>query len=132
MKFVCYYILVVVIIVVIMVFILLFILEGVIFFEWIYRVLVFLVIFCLCVLVVFILFGFFGGIGGVFKSGVLVKGSNYLEVLNDVKYIVFDKIGILIKGVFKVIKMELSEGIISEELLEYVVFVEVYFNYLIV
>lgn len=63
------------------------------------------------------------------KSGVLVKGSNYLEALNDVKYIVFDKTGTLTKGVFKVTKMEPSEGITNEELLEYAAFAEVYSNH---
>ncbi len=85
------------------------ILEGATFSDWIYRVLVFLVISCPCALVVSIPLGFFGGIGGASKSGVLVKGSNYLEALNDVKYIVFDKTGTLTKGVFKVTKMEPSE-----------------------
>ena len=50
------------------------------------------------------LLGFFGGIGGASKNGILVKGSNYLEALNDVKYVVFDKTGTLTKGVFKVTK----------------------------
>ncbi|WP_346988606.1 heavy metal translocating P-type ATPase, partial [Bacillus sp. SW7] len=91
--------------------------------------LVFLVISCPCALVVSIPLGFFGGIGGASKSGVLVKGSNYLEALNDVKYIVFDKTGTLTKGVFKVTKMEPSEGTTSEELLEYAAFAEVYSNH---
>ena len=97
--------------------------------DWIYRALVFLVISCPCALVVSIPLGFFGGIGGASKSGVLVKGSNYLEALNDVKYIVFDKTGTLTKGVFKVTKMEPSEGITNEELLEYAAFAEVYSNH---
>lgn len=105
------------------------ILEGATFSEWIYRALVFLVISCPCALVVSIPLGFFGGIGGASKSGVLVKGSNYLEALNDVKYIVFDKTGTLTKGVFKVTKMEPSEGTTSEELLEYAAFAEVYSNH---
>ena len=105
------------------------ILEGATFSDWIYRALVFLVISCPCALVVSIPLGFFGGIGGASKSGVLVKGSNYLEALNDVKYIVFDKTGTLTKGVFKVTKMEPSEGITNEELLEYAAFAEVYSNH---
>ena len=124
-----YYTPVVVITAAIMAFIPPLILEGATFSDWIYRALVFLVISCPCALVVSIPLGFFGGIGGASKSGVLVKGSNYLEALNDVKYIVFDKTGTLTKGVFKVTKMEPSEGITNEELLEYAAFAEVYSNH---
>ncbi|WP_212935640.1 heavy metal translocating P-type ATPase [Bacillus hominis] len=128
-KFARYYTPVVVITAAIMAFIPPLILEGATFSEWIYRALVFLVISCPCALVVSIPLGFFGGIGGASKSGILVKGSNYLEALNDVKYIVFDKTGTLTKGVFKVTKMEPSEGITTEELLEYAAFAEVYSNH---
>ncbi|EJQ54469.1 Heavy metal translocating P-type ATPase [Bacillus mycoides] len=128
-KFARYYTPVVVITAAIMAFIPPLILEGSTFSEWIYRALVFLVISCPCALVVSIPLGFFGGIGGASKSGILVKGSNYLEALNDVKYIVFDKTGTLTKGVFKVTKMEPSEGITAEELLEYAAFAEVYSNH---
>ncbi|MGG1847998.1 heavy metal translocating P-type ATPase [Bacillus wiedmannii] len=128
-KFARYYTPVVVITAAIMAFIPPLILEGATFSEWIYRALVFLVISCPCALVVSIPLGFFGGIGGASKSGVLIKGSNYLEALNDVKYIVFDKTGTLTKGVFKVTKMEPSEGITNEELLEYATFAEVYSNH---
>ncbi|MFH4090171.1 heavy metal translocating P-type ATPase, partial [Acinetobacter baumannii] len=83
-KFARYYTPVVVITAAIMAFIPPLILEGAIFSDWIYRALVFLVISCPCALVVSIPLGFFGGIGGASKSGVLVKGSNYLEALNDV------------------------------------------------
>ncbi|PEM54902.1 heavy metal translocating P-type ATPase [Bacillus wiedmannii] len=128
-KFARYYTPVVVITAAIMAFIPPLILEGATFSEWIYRALVFLVISCPCALVVSIPLGFFGGIGGASKSGVLIKGSNYLEALNDVKYIVFDKTGTLTKGVFKVTKMEPSEGSKNEELLEYAAFAEVYSNH---
>ncbi|KMN46229.1 heavy metal translocating P-type ATPase [Bacillus sp. LK2] len=128
-KFARYYTPVVVITAAIMAFIPPLILEGATFSDWIYRALVFLVISCPCALVVSIPLGFFGGIGGASKSGILVKGSNYLEALNDVKYIIFDKTGTLTKGVFKVTKMEPSEGTTSEELLEYAAFAEVYSNH---
>ncbi|PFE04462.1 cadmium-translocating P-type ATPase [Bacillus cereus] len=105
------------------------ILEGATFSDWIYRALVFLVISCPCALVVSIPLGFFGGIGGASKNGILIKGSNYLEALNDVKYIVFDKTGTLTKGVFKVTKMEPSGTTTKEELLEYAAFAEVYSNH---
>ncbi|PQZ55213.1 cadmium-translocating P-type ATPase [Bacillus sp. MYb209] len=128
-KFARYYTPVVVITASIMAFIPPLILDGATFSDWIYRALVFLVISCPCALVVSIPLGFFGGIGGASKSGILVKGSNYLEALNDVKYIVFDKTGTLTKGVFKVTKMEPSKGITAEELLEYAAFAEVYSNH---
>ncbi len=128
-KFARYYTPVVVITAAIMAFIPPLILDGATFSDWIYRALVFLVISCPCALVVSIPLGFFGGIGGASKSGILVKGSNYLEALNDVKYIVFDKTGTLTKGVFKVTKMEPSKGITAEELLEYAAFAEVYSNH---
>ncbi|MGG2093755.1 heavy metal translocating P-type ATPase [Bacillus sp. S13(2024)] len=105
------------------------ILEGATFSDWIYRALVFLVISCPCALVVSIPLGFFGGIGGASKSGILIKGSNYLEALNDVKHIVFDKTGTLTKGVFKVTDMQPSEFVSKEELLEYAAFAEVYSNH---
>ncbi|WIY61864.1 heavy metal translocating P-type ATPase [Bacillus arachidis] len=105
------------------------ILEGATFSDWIYRALVFLVISCPCALVVSIPLGFFGGIGGASKNGILIKGSNYLEALNDVKHIVFDKTGTLTKGVFKVTKMEPSGTTTKEELLEYAAFAEVYSNH---
>ncbi len=70
--------------------------------DWVYRALIFLVISCPCALVVSIPLGFFGGIGAASKAGVLVKGSNYLEALNQVAYAVFDKTGTLTKGNFAV------------------------------
>lgn len=70
--------------------------------DWIYRALTFLVISCPCALVISIPLGFFAGIGGAGKAGVLVKGSNYLETLSKVKYVVFDKTGTLTRGVFEV------------------------------
>ena len=72
------------------------------FYSWIYRALTFLVISCPCALVISIPLGFFAGIGGASRAGVLVKGSNYIEALSQVKTIVFDKTGTLTKGVFEV------------------------------
>ncbi|MDC2866977.1 heavy metal translocating P-type ATPase [Bacillus sp. BP-3] len=105
------------------------IIEGATFSDWIYRALVFLVISCPCALVVSIPLGFFGGIGAASKNGILIKGSNYLEALNDVKHIVFDKTGTLTKGVFKVTDMQPSEFVTKEELLQYAAFAEVYSNH---
>ena len=70
--------------------------------TWIYRALTFLVISCPCALVVSIPLSFFAGIGAASRSGVLVKGSNYLEILSETKTVVFDKTGTLTKGVFEV------------------------------
>lgn len=70
--------------------------------SWIYRALTFLVISCPCALVISIPLSFFAGIGGASKAGVLVKGSNYLELLSQTKMVVFDKTGTLTQGVFEV------------------------------
>lgn len=69
---------------------------------WLYRALTFLVISCPCALVISIPLSFFAGIGGASQEGVLVKGSNYLEILSKTKYVVFDKTGTLTQGVFEV------------------------------
>ena len=69
---------------------------------WIYRALTFLVISCPCALVISIPLSFFAGIGGASQQGVLVKGSNYLEILSKTKVVVFDKTGTLTQGVFEV------------------------------
>ncbi len=86
--------------------------------EWIRRACTFLVISCPCALVISIPMGFFGGIGAASKIGVLVKGSNFLQALSDVKTIVFDKTGTLTKGEFRVTKMLPVTGVTEEELLE--------------
>ena len=70
--------------------------------KWINRALIFLVISCPCALVISVPLSFFGGIGGASKSGILVKGGNYLEILSKAETVVFDKTGTLTKGVFKV------------------------------
>lgn len=94
--------------------------------DWVYRALVFLVISCPCALVVSIPLGFFGGIGASSKNGVLVKGSNYLEALNDVKYVVFDKTGTLTKGSFKVNGIYPQNGWTEQELLRQAAFAEIH------
>ncbi|URJ43797.1 heavy metal translocating P-type ATPase [Paenibacillus polymyxa] len=92
--------------------------PGAQFADWIYRALVFLVISCPCALVVSIPLGFFGGIGAASRSGILIKGGNYLEALNHVKYAVFDKTGTLTKGVFRVTGIYPAGDYTNESLLE--------------
>ena len=70
--------------------------------TWLYRALTFLVISCPCALVISIPLSFFAGIGGASREGILVKGSNYLEILSQTKVVVFDKTGTLTQGVFEV------------------------------
>lgn len=70
--------------------------------DWIYRALTFLVISCPCAIVVSIPLSFFGGIGGAGNQGILIKGSNFMETLSQVKTVVFDKTGTITKGNFVV------------------------------
>ncbi|HMM00538.1 MAG TPA: heavy metal translocating P-type ATPase [Bacilli bacterium] len=98
--------------------------PGATFSEWIYRALVFLVVSCPCALVISIPLGFFGGIGGASKRGILVKGSNYLEALNNVEMVVFDKTGTLTKGVFEVVEVNAQIDYTDDELIEYAAYAE--------
>lgn len=97
--------------------------------EWIYRALSFLVISCPCALVISIPLSFFGGLGGASRSGILIKGSNYLEALADAEMIVMDKTGTLTKGSFAVQSVIPAEGITEAELLETAACVESYSNH---
>ena len=92
---------------------------------WVYRALTFLVISCPCALVISIPLSFFAGIGGASNSGVLVKGSNYLEALATTKYVVFDKTGTMTQGVFEVSGIHHST-IENDQLLEYATLAESY------
>ena len=91
--------------------------------QWIYRALTFLVTSCPCALVVSIPLSFFAGIGGASKEGILIKGSNYLETLSQVKTVVFDKTGTLTQGVFEVSAVHHNE-MDEEKLLEYAALAE--------
>lgn len=93
--------------------------------DWLYRGLSFLVVSCPCALVISIPLSFFGGLGGASRIGVLIKGSNYLELLSKVDTIVFDKTGTLTKGVFVVQKINALE-IEDKELLKYAAYGEHY------
>ena len=105
------------------------VISGAVFSDWFYRSLVFLVISCPCALVISIPLGFFGGIGGASKIGILIKGSNYLEALNNVETVIFDKTGTLTEGVFKVRKIVPEKSSTKEELLEYAAYAEGYSNH---
>ena len=93
--------------------------------EWIQRACIFLVISCPCALVISVPLGFFGGIGAASKQGVLVKGSNYLEALSEMKTIGFDKTGTLTKGEF-VVSEVIPNGWEKEGLLEVAALAEGY------
>lgn len=92
--------------------------------HWIYTSIVFLVISCPCALVVSIPLSFFGGIGAMSKSGVLVKGSNYLEKLTQIDTLVLDKTGTITKGSFEVIGIFPEVNVKEEELVSYAVLIE--------
>lgn len=96
--------------------------------EWINRALIFLVISCPCALVISVPLSFFGGIGGASKSGILVKGGNYLEILSKAETVVFDKTGTLTKGIFKVTAVH-PEKISQSQLLEYAAIAESFSNH---
>ena len=96
--------------------------------KWFHRALIFLVVSCPCALVISIPLSFFSGIGGASKAGILVKGSNYLELLGKAKIAVFDKTGTLTKGVFKVVET-CANGISEDDLLELAAYGEYYSNH---
>lgn len=98
------------------------------FWQWFHRALVFLVVSCPCALVISIPLSFFSGIGGASKTGILVKGSNYLELLAKAETIVFDKTGTLTKGVFQVVEVN-PVGIDKDELLEITACAEIFSNH---
>ena len=97
--------------------------------DWAYRAFIFLVISCPCALVISIPLGFFGGIGGASKAGILIKGGNYLEGLNDIDTIVFDKTGTITKGTFKVSNIEGFNDNTQEEILELAAYGEAFSNH---
>lgn len=104
-------------------------LPGALFSDWIYRALTFLVISCPCALVISIPLSFFAGVGGASRSGILVKGSNYLEALAMAEIVVFDKTGTLTKGTFEVTEIHPTAFISKEELLEVAAYAENYSNH---
>ena len=103
--------------------------QGQTFSDWIYRALVVLVISCPCALVISIPLGYFGGIGNASRKGILVKGSNFLDALTQVKTVVIDKTGTLTNGVFKVTETITSNGYSKEQILEYAAYAETNSNH---
>ena len=95
-----------------------------VFYDWIYRGLVFLVISCPCALVISIPLGYFGGIGAASRNGILFKGSNYLEAITKVNTVVMDKTGTLTQGVFSVQKIVPANHIIETDLISLVASIE--------
>lgn len=101
-----------------------FFVESYVFNDWLYRALVFLVISCPCALVISIPLGYFGGIGLASRSGILFKGSNFLDVVSRIDAVVFDKTGTLTKGIFKVQEVNPAPGFDSTKLLQIVAAIE--------
>lgn len=97
--------------------------------QWIYRALTFLVISCPCALVISVPLSFFGGIGGASAHGVLIKGSNYIEVLANCDTVVFDKTGTLTKGTFSVTEAVPSQNNSKENLIRYAALGEGFSNH---
>ncbi len=102
--------------------------DGAVYSDWIYRALTFLVISCPCALVISIPLSFFGGLGCASRKGVLVKGSNYLEIISDADTVVFDKTGTLTKGNFVVSEIS-PVDCSSDELLKIAAHAEGYSNH---
>lgn len=96
--------------------------------QWIIRACTFLVISCPCALVISVPLGFFGGIGGAAKEGILIKGSNYMETLANIRTVVFDKTGTLTEGTFKVNKI-VGLGESEDKILELAAIAESYSNH---
>ncbi|SHH62562.1 heavy metal translocating P-type ATPase [Clostridium grantii] len=123
-KFAKIYTPVVVIVAVILAIVPPFIFNNGTFSEWIYTAAIFLVVSCPCALVISIPLGYFAGLGLASKNGILIKGSNYLEALYNVKAIAFDKTGTLTKGIFVVQNVESTSEFTKEDVLKYAAIAE--------
>ncbi len=99
--------------------------------EAINRALIFLVVSCPCALVISVPLGFFVGMGACSKKGILVKGSNYLDILSKVDTIAFDKTGTLTKGSFKITKVNNKSDIEDDKIIEYIALCEIFSNHYI-
>lgn len=85
-----------------------FIVENYVFYDWLYRALIFLVISCPCALVISIPLGYFGGLGAASRNGILFKGATYMDILTTVNTLVMDKTGTVTKGTFKIKEINLA------------------------
>ena len=94
--------------------------------DWVLRGLTFLVVSCPCALVISVPLSFFGGIGGASKLGILIKGSNYLELLSKVDTVVFDKTGTLTSGSFRVVAIHPEEGVDADYVLSHAAHAEAF------
>ncbi|MFY1045244.1 heavy metal translocating P-type ATPase [Chryseobacterium sp. GP-SGM7] len=97
-----------------------FFVEGYEFKNWLYRALVFLVISCPCALVISIPLGYFGGIGAGSRNGILIKGSNFLDILANIQNVVMDKTGTMTEGVFKVQEVLFNNDFNKDEILQWI------------
>ncbi len=95
----------------------------------IYRALIFLVISCPCSIAISVPLSYFSGIGKSSKEGILIKGSDYIDAIKDIKEIVFDKTGTLTKGEFEITKIETFENYTEQEVLKYAAMGEKYSNH---
>ena len=95
----------------------------------IYRALIFLVISCPCSIAISVPLSYFSGIGKSSKEGILIKGSDYIDAIKDIKEIVFDKTGTLTKGEFEITKIDTFENYTDQEVLKYAVMGEKYSNH---
>ena len=95
----------------------------------IYRALIFLVISCPCSIAISVPLSYFSGIGKASKEGILIKGSDYIDAIKDIKEIVFDKTGTLTKGEFDITKIETFENYSEQEVLKYAAMGEKYSNH---
>lgn len=96
---------------------------------WFSRALIMLVISCPCAIVVSIPLGFFSGIGIASSKGILIKGSNYLQALNEVKTVVFDKTGTLTQGVFEVVHISAENNYTAQDIIKYATIAEFHSNH---
>lgn len=96
--------------------------------AWFKRALIFLVISCPCALVISIPLGFFGGIGAASKRGILIKGANHLEALNNLQIVIFDKTGTITQGNFEVVDVVAESGT-RDEILKYAAIAETHSNH---
>ena len=95
----------------------------------IYRALIFLVISCPCSIAISVPLSYFSGIGKSSKEGILIKGSDYIDAIKDIREIVFDKTGTLTKGEFEITKIDTFENYSEQEVLKYAAMGEKYSNH---